>query len=75
MDGLPIARLAGVIENEGEHGPCSLVFELETDAGATLRLTYGAVMEALRFAQENAIMPGLSEHWWARAGRCHGSEI
>jgi hypothetical protein len=69
---LPMARLAGVIETPGEHAACSLVFELETEGGGTVRMTYGQIMEALRFAQEQAIMPALSEHWWARTGRTDG---
>lgn len=69
---LPIARLVGVIEIPGEHAACSLVFELETECGGTVRMTYGQIMEALRFAQEQAIMPALSEHWWARTGRTDG---
>jgi hypothetical protein len=69
---LPIARLAGVIETPGEHAACSLVFELETEYGGTVRMTYGQIMEALRFAQEQAIMPALSAHWWARTGRTDG---
>jgi hypothetical protein len=68
----PMARLAGVIETPGEHAACSLVFELETEGGGTVRMTYGQIMEALRFAQEQAIMPALSEHWWARTGRTDG---
>jgi hypothetical protein len=54
---LPMARLAGVIETPGEHAACSLVFELETEGGGTVRMTYGQIMEALRFAQDEAIMP------------------
>ena len=69
---LSIAQLAGVVETPGEPAACSLVFELETDDGRTIRLTYGQVLEALRFAQEQAIMPALSEHWWARTGRTDG---
>ena len=65
---LPIARLAGVIENPGEPAACSLIFALETEDGRAYRLTYGAVMNALRFAQDQGIMPALSEHWWARIG-------
>jgi hypothetical protein len=58
---LPIARLAGVIETPGEHAACSLVFELETGDGRSVRLTYDLLMQALRFAQEEAVMPPLSE--------------
>lgn len=72
---LPIARLAGVIETPGEHAACSLVFELETEGGQSVRLTYDLLMQALRFAQEEAVMPPLSEHWWARAGRGDGCAI
>lgn len=72
---LPLARLAGVIETPGEHAACSLIFELVTDSGPTYRLTYGAMIEALRFAQEQAIMPPLSEHWWARIGQHNGCTI
>ena len=72
---LPIARLAGVIETPGEHAACSLVFELETEGGRTVRLTYGLLMQALRFAQEEAVMPPLSEHWWARTGRGDGCAL
>lgn len=68
----PIARLAGVIEEKGEYAGCSLVFELVTEDGRTFDLTYGAILEALRFAQEQAIMPALSEYWWARVGRHDG---
>jgi hypothetical protein len=67
-ENLPLARLAGVIETPGEPVACSLVFELETENGRVYRLTYTAVMDALRFAQDQAIMPALSEHWWARTG-------
>ena len=70
---LPVARLSGVIETKGEHTACSLVFEFTTDGGRTIRLTYGALMEALRFAQQQEIMPPLSEHWWARTGRSNDS--
>lgn len=69
---LPMARLAGVIETQGEYAACSLVFELETENGRTFSLPYGAMIEALRFAQEQAIMPALSEYWWARIGRRDG---
>jgi hypothetical protein len=70
-----MARLAGVIETPGEHAACSLVFELETEGGGTVRMTYGQIMEALRFAQDEAIMPALSEHWWARTGRTDGCSL
>lgn len=69
---IPIARLAGVIETPGEPAACSLLFELETESGRKVTLTYGLVMEALRFAQDQAVMPSLSEHWWARTGRRDG---
>lgn len=69
---LQMARLAGVIETQGECTACSLVFELETERGRTFILTYGAMMQALRFAQEQAIIPALSEHWWARIGQHDG---
>lgn len=69
---LPIARLEGVIEMVGDPAACSLVFELKTESGQEFHLTYGKMMEALRFAQEQGIMPALSEHWWARTGRRDG---
>lgn len=68
----PMARLAGVIEARGERTACSLVFELETEGGRTFSLTYGAMIDALRFAQDQAIMPALSEYWWARIGQSDG---
>lgn len=68
----PMTRLAGIIETQGEYAACSLVFELETESGRTFSLTYGAMIEALRFAQEQAIIPALSEYWWARIGRHDG---
>ncbi|KPY21351.1 hypothetical protein ALO54_200244 [Pseudomonas syringae pv. philadelphi] len=72
QDCLPIARLVGVTEVQGEASACSLVFELESAAGQKLNLTYGSVMEALRFAQQQAVMAPLSEHWWARVERYDG---
>lgn len=69
---LPVARLVGVIENGGEHGACSLVFVLETEKGQTMNLTYGLLMEALRFAQNESIIPALSADWWARTGARDG---
>lgn len=72
---LPIARLAGVIETPGEHAACSLVFELAMEDGRAVSLTYGLLMQALRFAQDEAIMPPLSEHWWARTGRSDGCAL
>lgn len=72
QDCLPIARLLGVTETPGEGRACSLVFELESALGQRLTLTYGNVMEALRFAQEQAVMAPLSEHWWARVERYDG---
>ncbi len=69
---LPIARLVGAIELQGEAGACSLVFELESATGQKLRLTYAALMESLRFAQQQGVMLPLSEHWWARAERYDG---
>ncbi|CAG0950580.1 hypothetical protein ANRL3_00208 [Anaerolineae bacterium] len=38
---IPIARLAGVIETPGEPAACSLVFELETESGRKVTLSYG----------------------------------
>jgi len=67
-----IARLTRVVENEGEHSSCSLVFELETETGHTFRMTYGTMIDALRFAQEQAVIPALSVDWWARIGRTDG---
>ncbi|BAP88336.1 predicted protein [Burkholderiales bacterium GJ-E10] len=64
--GIAIARLAGVIETPGERAADSLVFVLETEDGRTIRVSYGLLMESLRFAQAQGIMPPLSEHWWAR---------
>ncbi|SFY33934.1 hypothetical protein [Azotobacter vinelandii] len=72
LNKLPIFRLVGVIENPGEYAACSLVFELESEDGRVQHLTYGALMEALRFAQRQAIMPALSEDWWARTGNRDG---
>jgi hypothetical protein len=72
---LSIARLAGVIENPGEPAACSLVFELATEDGRTFHLTLGMLLETLRFAQDQGIMPALSEHWWARTGRTDGCAL
>ena len=69
---LPVVCLVGVSEIDGECTACSLVFELEGAMGQKLTLTYGLVMETLRFAQEQRVMPSLSEHWWARVERYHG---
>lgn len=66
--GLPIARLSGMIYNEGERGACSLVFQLETESGTQIMLSYGKLMEAIRFAQAEGVIPPLSVHWWARTG-------
>jgi hypothetical protein len=63
---LPIARLAGVIENLGEPMPCSLVFVLETAQGQTINLNYELLMRTLRFAEQAGVMPELSVHWWAQ---------
>ncbi|CZT26106.1 hypothetical protein [Pseudomonas cerasi] len=68
----PVARLIGVTENSGEGCACSLVFELESASGQRLTLTYGNVMEALRFAQQQSVMAPLSEHWWARVEKYDG---
>ncbi|MDR0275590.1 MAG: hypothetical protein LBI48_09685 [Burkholderiaceae bacterium] len=67
---LPIARLQGVIENPGEHRACSLVFVLQTKSGQVMHLTYGMLMQALHFAQEQGAMAELSPGWWARADGC-----
>ncbi len=72
---LPIARLSGMIYNEGERGACSLVFELETEAGNKLMLPYGKLMEAIRFAQVEGVIPPLSAHWWARTGNTYGCAL
>jgi hypothetical protein len=64
---LPIARLAGVIENPGEYTPCSLVFVLQTGQGQTIHLNYEMLMQTLRFAQEQGVIPALSVQWWAQA--------
>lgn len=69
---LPIARLVGVTEVQGEGKACSLVFELQSASGQTLTLTHGSVMEALRFAQQQSVMAPLSEHWWARVEKFDG---
>ncbi len=68
----PIARLDGVIEPSVENGACALVFELKTDDGNIVHLTYGELIEALSFAQEEGIIPTLSAHWWARIRREDG---
>lgn len=68
----PIASLSGMIYNEGERGGCSLVFELETESGKKLLLPYGKLMEAIRFAQTEGVIPPLSAHWWARTGKTDG---
>lgn len=64
---LPIALLAGVIENPGEYTPCSLVFVLETEQGQTINLNYELLMQTLRFAQDQGVIPELSVQWWAQA--------
>ncbi|WNV05908.1 hypothetical protein RP726_05710 [Candidatus Methylospira mobilis] len=69
---IPVAYLTGVIETPGSPSACSLIFELETETGHKVILTYGLLMETLRFAQDQAIMPPLSEHWWARIGGTNG---
>lgn len=71
-NGPPVARLIGVTETLGEGCACSLVFELESESGQRLTLTYGHVMQALRFAQQQAVMAPLSEHWWARVEKYDG---
>lgn len=68
----PIARLVGVTHYEGDHSECSLVFELETEGGERVKMTYGTLMMALRFAQEQEIMPPLSVDWWARSEHWNG---
>lgn len=72
QNSLPVVRLVGVTEIDGESTACSLIFELEGAAGQSLTLTYGLVMEALRFAQVQGVMPALSEHWWARVEKYDG---
>lgn len=72
---LPIARLSGMIYNEGERGACSLVFELETETGNKLMLPYGKLMEAIRFAEAEGVIPLLSAHWWARTGKTDGCTL
>jgi hypothetical protein len=62
---LPVAYLAGVIENSGEYDACSLVFVLETEHGHTINLNYEMLMQALRFAEEQGVMPELTTEWWA----------
>lgn len=74
---LPIAKLSGVIENKGEAGSCSLVFALEVedaddDPAGYIYLSYASMLDALRFAQEQVIIPPLSAHWWARVERTDG---
>jgi len=72
-DNIPIAWLAGVIGHSGEHKACSLVYQFETEGGEIIhQLTYGQLMEALHFAQSQAIIPPLSSDWWARTGRTDG---
>ncbi len=68
----PIAQLVGVIEHSGEHAACSLVFHLEAEGGQSFTLTYGHVIEALRFAELQGAVPALSAHWWARIGDSDG---
>jgi hypothetical protein len=69
---IPIARLTGVVERPGEHAACSLVFQLETDDGKVFHIHYGLLMETLRFAEKEGIIPPLSPHWWARIGSTDG---
>ena len=61
---LPIAKLAGVIENTEGSGSCRLVFALQPDdsvddPGGYVYLNYGLMLDALRFAQEQGIIPSL----------------
>lgn len=72
---LPIARLSGMIYNEGERGACSLVFQLETESGTQIMLPYGKLIEAIRFAQAEGVIPPLSTHWWARTGKTDGCDL
>ncbi|MDD5395323.1 MAG: hypothetical protein PHE17_20050 [Thiothrix sp.] len=72
---LPIVRLSGVIETLGERSACSLVFQLETEAGKVFHLPYGLLMETLRFAEKERVIPPLSPHWWARIGSTDGCTI
>lgn len=71
----PTAYLVGVTENPGEHHACSLVFTMETKTGKTYELTYGLLMETLRFAEQEKIIPPLSPHWWARIGDTDGCTL
>ena len=71
----PIAYLSGVIENPGEHAACSLVFQLETAAGNVFPIHYRLLMETLRFAEKEGVIPPLSPHWWARIGSTDGCTI
>lgn len=71
---LPLAQLIGVVSN-ANHGNCALVFEMATPDGQRLSLPYGKVMEALKFAQQQGVMPPLSAHWWARIGETHGCAL
>lgn len=71
----PVARLDGVIETPGEHAACSLVFVLQTRTGSRFHLPYGLLLEALRFAEAEGMMPPLSPHWWARAGSTDGCTL
>lgn len=72
---MSIARLVGVIEHEGEPGACSLVFVLETEEGEIEHLTYGTLMEALKFAGERSILPPLSSSWWSRVSEYDGCSL
>ena len=69
---LPIAHLVGVTEHDSEPANCSLVFTLETKDGVQFELPYGVLMEAMRFAQEQKIIPALSSEWWGRIGETYG---
>lgn len=67
-----ISRLVGVVERAGEHKACSLVFMLETECGQSHTLTYGHLIGALRFSEQQAVIPAHSAHWWARIGDSDG---
>lgn len=69
---LAMAYLAGVIEQDGEPGSCSLIFVLEPEYGQKIHLSYGMLMNAIEFAQDQRIIPPLSAHWWARTGNYDG---
>ncbi len=42
------------------------------DHSAHLHLSYAAMLAALRFAEEQKIIPPLSPHWWARVEQTDG---